>query len=144
MNLCTLSPKVCKILPRSSKKKVHYFTILPSPLSLNPKALIVLSQQKHLLLYLNMMNLNKPPCTGELTVCEGCPLCINKSLWHVELHLKVEIYSRDVRMWTEWFQTKKHFVLKNVKPHWTVLYQVIKKRKTLRHLLELRPKKKNK
>lgn len=46
-------------------------------------------------------------------------------------------------MWTEWFQTKKHFVLKNIKPHWTVLYQVKKKWKTLKHLLELRPKRKN-
>lgn len=62
MNLCTLSPKVCKILPRSSKKrkKVHYYIIFPSPLSLSPKALIVFSQQKHLMLYLNIMNLNKP------------------------------------------------------------------------------------
>lgn len=47
-----------------------------------------------------------------MTVCEGCPLRLSKSLWHVELHLKVEIYLRDVRMWTEWFQTKQHFVLK--------------------------------
>lgn len=62
MNLCTLSPTVCKILPHpSKKKKVHYYVIVPplSP-SLSPKALIVLPQQKHLMLYLNVMNLNEP------------------------------------------------------------------------------------
>lgn len=73
------------------------------------------------------------------------PPCISKSLWLVELHLKVEIYLRDVRMWTKWFQTKKHFVLKkNVKPHWTVLYKVTREWKSLRHLQELRPKTKEK
>lgn len=66
MNLCTLSPTVCKIFPRPSKKekkKVHYYVIVPPltpPPSPPPKALIVLPQQKHLMLYLNIMDLNKP------------------------------------------------------------------------------------
>lgn len=37
---------------------------------------------------------------------------------------------------------KEALCFKNVKPHWTVLDQVTKKRQTLRHLLELRPKRK--
>lgn len=47
-------------------------------------------------------------------------------------------------MWTEWFQTKKHFVLKNVKPHWTVLYQVIKKWKNSEAPSGVKAKKKRK
>lgn len=39
---------------------------------------------------------------------------------------------------------KEALCFKNEKPHWTVLYRVKKKwKKTLRHLLELRPKKNN-
>lgn len=55
-----LKPQSMQDITLLLQKKVHYFTILPFLLSLNPKALIVLSQQKHLLLYLNIMNLNKP------------------------------------------------------------------------------------
>lgn len=50
------------IFPHSSEEKknekVHYYII---PVSLCCKALIVLSQQKHLMLYLNLMKFEKAP-----------------------------------------------------------------------------------
>lgn len=42
------------ITPLLKKEKVHYYIILPSPMSLCPKALIVFPQQMHLMLYLNI------------------------------------------------------------------------------------------
>lgn len=48
---------------QKKKKKLHYYVIVPPltpPPSPPPKALIVLPQQKHLMFYLNIMDLNKP------------------------------------------------------------------------------------
>ena len=60
LTLCTLSPKVCKILLCSSKKKkVHY--IFPPPLmSTLSQSFDCMSQLKHLMLYLNIADLNEP------------------------------------------------------------------------------------
>lgn len=72
----------------------------------------------------------------------GVPSRISKSLWHVELHLKGrDLFERRQNV-NRVVSDKEALCFKNVKPHWTVLYQVIKKWETLRHLLELRPKRK--
>lgn len=59
--LRTLSPKVCKILLCSSKKKkkVHYYSPLPLMSTLS-QSFDCMSQLKHLMLYLNINDLNEP------------------------------------------------------------------------------------
>lgn len=55
-----------------------------------PKLWLYYPQEKHLMLYLKILNLNEP--LHRWINSELFPRAISKSLWLVELHLKVEIY----------------------------------------------------
>lgn len=67
-----LKPQSMQDVPRSSKK-VHYFMILPLPLPSSPKALIVFSQQKHLMLYLKKKEFEQAPVQVNWPCVRGVP-----------------------------------------------------------------------